>query len=103
MTIPSNDSIGYGVGARYDGSYPGSTYHSSCTGVSNLSTWTNEMRISTGKYIEAQMETFEANGQGWIFWNFKTEDAGEWDLFALLDANIFPNPVTSRNFPPACN
>ena len=48
------------------------------------------------------MEAFEAKTQGWIFWNFKTEASAEWDLFRLLDAGVFPQPLTSRKFGTIC-
>lgn len=49
------------------------------------------------------MEAFEAKTQGWIFWNFKTESAPEWDAFRLIDAGIFPQPLTAREFGPVCD
>jgi glucan 1,3-beta-glucosidase len=81
---------GYGIGARYDGSYPDSTYVASCKNMNNLKSWSKTWRNDVRGYIEAQMESFEAKTQGWIFWNFKTENAPEWDAFRLIDAGIFP-------------
>lgn len=36
---------------------------------------------------------------------FKTEGhvAPEWDAFALLDAGVFPQPLTDRKFGPVCD
>lgn len=53
-------------------------------------------------YIEAQLDAFEAQAEGWIFWNFKTEGAHEWDAFKLLDNGIFPQPLTDRKFDTIC-
>lgn len=94
---------GYGIGARYDGTYPGSSYVGSCAGKSNIADWDDDMKDDVRGYIEAQLETFEAVGQGWIFWNFKTEAAHEWDAFVLLDNGIFPQPLTDRKFSPICS
>jgi glucan 1,3-beta-glucosidase len=94
---------GYNVGARYDGSYPGSTSHGSCAGKSDISTWSQTFKDDTRGYIEAQLEAFEATTQGWVFWNFKTEGAHEWDFFALLDNGVFPSPITSRKFGMICS
>lgn len=94
---------GYGIGARYDGTYPGSTYVGSCDNMNFLGTWSQQMRDDTRGYIEAQMETFEAHTQGWIFWNFKTEGSPEWDAFALIDAGVFPQPLSSREFGAICD
>lgn len=50
------------------------------------------------------MDAFERAANGWIFWNFKTENssAPEWDAFALLDAGLFPQPLTDRKFGSNC-
>jgi glucan 1,3-beta-glucosidase len=42
------------------------------------------------------MSAFEGKTQGWVWWNFKTEGAAEWDAFKLIDAGVFPQPLTSR-------
>jgi len=68
----------------------------------NIANWPQSYKDDTRGYIEAQMEAFEQKTQGWIFWNFKTEAAHEWDAFALLDAGVFPNPVTERRFGAIC-
>jgi len=93
---------GYTIGARYDGTYPGSSYVASCATFNFLDQWNQSYIEDTRSYIEAQMEAFEANTQGWIFWNFKTEESAEWDAFRLIDAGIFPQPLTSRNFSSIC-
>jgi glucan 1,3-beta-glucosidase len=114
---------GYNVGARYDGSYPGSSSHGSCAGKSNIATWDQTFKDDMRGYIEAQLGAFEETTQGWvsgsffrvayglftdsgcaqIFWNFKTEEAHEWDMFKLLDNGVFPNPVTARKFGMICS
>jgi len=95
--------LGYNIGARYEGIYPGSTHVGSCAMFNNVANWPQSYKDDTRGYIEAQMEAFEQKTQGWIFWNFKTEAAHEWDAFALLDAGVFPNPVTDRRFGAICN
>lgn len=57
---------GYGIGARYDGTYPGSWYVGSCSDINFMNTWNQTMKDNTRGYIEAQMETFEAVTQGWV-------------------------------------
>lgn len=81
---------GYGIGARYDGTYQGSSYVGSCAGKSDISSWDGDLRSATTNYISAQIKAYESYTQGWVFWNFKTEGSGEWDLFALLDNGIWP-------------
>lgn len=94
---------GYKLGARYDGTYPNSTYVGSCDGKSNVADWDDNMRGDVRGYIEAQLETFEAAANGWVFWNFKTESAHEWDAFALIDAGVFPQPLTDRKYSNICS
>ncbi len=81
---------GYGVGARYDGSYPGSKFVGSCKNINFIERWSQQFKDDMRGYIEAQLESFEAHTQGWVFWNFKTEGAPEWDAFRLIDAGVFP-------------
>jgi glucan 1,3-beta-glucosidase len=94
---------GYGIGARYDGTYPGSSYVGSCDGISNIANWDDDMKGNVRGYIEAQLSTFESHTQGWVFWNFKTESAHEWDAFMLLDYGIFPQPLTDLEFGAICS
>ena len=94
---------GYLIGARYDGTYPGSTYVGSCDGKSNIADWDDGLRGDVRGYIEAQLETFKSHTRGWVFWNFKTEVADEWDAFALLDAGLFPQPLTDRRYSAICS
>ena len=98
---------GYKVGSRYDGTYskrnPDGTYDTStfiknCTNLNSIDQWTDDMRSNTQKYIETQLNVFEQYAAGWIFWNFKTEAAAEWDLFQLLDHELFPQPLSSRKY-----
>jgi glucan 1,3-beta-glucosidase len=87
-----------------EGNYPNSYYVGSCAGKSGrVDTWSPEWKDSIRRYIEAQLDAFEAKTNGWMFWNFKTEgSAGEWDLFQLLDGGVFPQPLDARKFPRAC-
>jgi glucan 1,3-beta-glucosidase len=94
---------GYGIGSRYDGTYPGSTFHGSCDGINFFDTWTQTLKDDMRQYIEAQLDVYELYSQGWIFWNFKTESSPDWDLFRLLDSGIFPQPLSDRKYGKACS
>ena len=59
---------GYGIGARYDGSYPGSSYVGSCENMNFIETRSQTFKDDMRGYIEAQLETFERKTEGWIFW-----------------------------------
>ena len=68
-----------------------------------MSSWTQDYKDEVRKYIEVQLDAYEAKTRGWVFWNFKTEgDAGEWDLFQLLDNDVFPQPLWDRRFGKWC-
>ncbi len=94
---------GWGRGARYDGTFPGSSHVGTCNGVNTLKTWSQTFKDDTRGYIEAQMETFEAHTQGWIFWTWRTEESAEWDAQRLIDAGVFPQPLSSRKFGAICD
>ncbi|KAL5117273.1 glucan exo-1,3-beta-glucosidase [Pleosporales sp. CAS-2024a] len=81
---------GYGVGARYDGTFPGSSFIGHCDVPNDMSQWSQTFKADTRRYIEAQIAAFESKTQGWFWWNFKTEGAPEWDAFRLIDAGVFP-------------
>ena len=90
---------GWGIGARYDGtystqnpdgSYASSNYVGSCGSINFIDQWTQYNKDTTRNYIKAQLDVFEKQIQGWFFWNFKTEASAEWDLFRLIDAGVWP-------------
>lgn len=54
-------------------------------------------------YIEAQMEAFEHETNGWTFWTLKTEASAEWDLYKLISVGAFPQPLYARNFSQICS
>jgi glucan 1,3-beta-glucosidase len=60
---------GRNMGARYDGSYPGSTKRGDCGWQNDVRNWSQEYKDDTRAYIEAQMEAFEDRTQGWIWWS----------------------------------
>lgn len=95
---------GYGRESRYEGKFPGSYYVDSCADKNDISRWNETWRGDVRGYIEAQMEAFEAHTRGWVWWNFKTENghAGEWDMYALVDAGIWPQGNTQRQFGQIC-
>lgn len=95
---------GLGVGARYDGTYPGSSSIGSCEGFSSgtVDALSAEQKENIGRFIEAQLDAYET-AAGWVFWTWKTQGAPEWDMQALLAAGIFPQPLTARKYPGQCN
>ena len=94
---------GYGRGSRYAGTFPGSHHVGSCKPINDMRRWSQAFKDDTRGYIEAQMETFEAHTQGWVFWTWRTESSPEWDAFRLIDAGIFPQPLWERKFGAICD
>ncbi|KAJ2781825.1 hypothetical protein H4R18_002634 [Coemansia javaensis] len=54
------------------------------------------------RFAEAQLDAYEMGGAGWVFWCFKTEESPEWSFLDALDRSWLPQPLTNREFPPAC-
>lgn len=94
---------GRGVGARYDGSYPGSTYVGSCSGLTgSASTFSSTFKTSLRQMWEAQVIAFERGGQGWLMWTWKAENADEWSYQAGLANGWIPQNPTSYQYPTIC-
>lgn len=97
---------GVGRGARYDQSFTSSPsdnyeYLGSCENSQVFSSWSQDQKNNYRRYIEAQLDAFEQRG-GWVFWSWKTENTLEWDLQQLTYNNVFPVPITSRQYPNQC-
>jgi glucan 1,3-beta-glucosidase len=102
MTDCATNLNGRGAGHRYDGSWPGSWYIGSCADRNDITKWSQSRKDDYRHYIEAQMDSYESKTNGWIFWNFKTEGNAEWDLYRLMDAGVFPQPMNARKFARVC-
>ncbi|KAG0669841.1 hypothetical protein C6P45_003236 [Maudiozyma exigua] len=96
---------GVGVGARYDGSYYNTTRYSTddepvgpCHSQYPIEQWNETYKRDVRQFIEAQLATYDTQTTGWIFWNWKTEDAYEWDYKQLKDAGLFPSPLTNFTY-----
>lgn len=92
---------GVGRGARWSGDYDNSPYIGSCAPYTNSDNWPQEYHEKVRRYVEAQLDSFELNS-GWIFWNWKTEGAPEWDLRKLMEIGAFPQPLSDRKYPGQC-
>ncbi|TKY90468.1 hypothetical protein EX895_000466 [Sporisorium graminicola] len=87
---------GKGVGARYDGSYPGSYYVGSCNGkTGNGSNFSAAYKSSLQKLFETQISVYE-RASGWIYWTWKTEQAADWDYQRGLKYGWITRNLNSR-------
>ncbi|RDW89540.1 hypothetical protein BP6252_01572 [Coleophoma cylindrospora] len=76
-----------------------STYGCQCQSTS-FDNWNDNMVAAVGKYVEAQLDTFEASTSGYFIWTAK--GPGGWGFFNDIQKGVFPNPVTSRKHSPQC-
>jgi glucan 1,3-beta-glucosidase len=92
-----------GKGARYDGTFPGSSTVGSCNGkyTGTVAALSNDDKNNLRHFIEAQLDAYERH-TGWIFWTWVTESAPEWHMKDLLANGLFPQPLTSRQYPGQC-
>ncbi len=94
---------GLGQGARYDGTFPGSSYVGDCAGkyTGTVAEMSQVDQTNLAYFVEAQLDAYEQH-TGWIFWAWKTESAPEWHFQNLTAAGLIPQPLTSRKFAPQC-
>ena len=95
---------GYGKGARYDGTFPGSSKVGDCTGkyTGSVSDLSSDDKTNIRSFIEAQLDAYEQH-TGWIFWTWKTESAPEWHMQDLISNGLFPQPLNNRQHPGQCS
>lgn len=65
-----------------------------------IESWNEQMVEQAGKYVEAQLDTFEANSSGYFFWSWG--GPGPWGFKSAIEKGVIPNPVTSRNYGNQC-
>lgn len=92
---------GVGRGARWSGDYDNSPKYGSCDPYTSATTWTDEHKKNVRKYLEAQLDAY-STASGWIFWNWKCEDAVDWDMSELIKIGVFPQPLNDRQYPNQC-
>ncbi|KAI5120781.1 hypothetical protein M0805_002408 [Coniferiporia weirii] len=95
---------GRGVGARYDGTFPGSPKVGSCEGMSgSAGSFSKDYKTFLRKFWEAQVQTYET-GAGWIQWTWKTEKGTgkEWAYKTGLKHGWIPKDPTDMKYPNIC-
>ncbi|KAG8625875.1 hypothetical protein KVT40_006276 [Elsinoe batatas] len=68
--------------------------------VDDMNTWRQPMKDATTKFLEAELDTFEASAAGWFLWSYKAP--GTWGLANLMEHGILGETVTDRKFPGQC-
>lgn len=72
----------------------------SCT-IDDSKSWNPQLLEQVRRYVEAQLDTYEANSDGHFIWSFKA--GGGWGLYNLIDVGVFPQPITQRRYPGQCS
>lgn len=67
----------------------------------DFSTWNDAMIEQVRKFVEAQLDTFEASSSGYFLWSAK--GPGGWGFLNGIGNGAIPNPVTSRKYPSQCS
>ena len=95
---------GLGKGARYDGTFPDSSWTGNCDSkyTGTVAALSSDDKTNLRSYVEAQLDAYEQH-TGWIFWTWKTESAPEWHLKDLIAEGLFPQPLTSRQHAGQCD
>ncbi|GBE77575.1 Glucan 1,3-beta-glucosidase [Sparassis crispa] len=95
---------GRGIGARYDGTYSGSTYVGSCSGLTGDATsFSSSYMTFLSQYWSAQVVTWEANTSGWVYWTWKTESADDWSYQVGLQYGWIPSNAANVPYPNICS
>ncbi|KAI9840845.1 MAG: exo-1,3-beta-glucanase [Sclerophora amabilis] len=63
--------------------------------------WNDVMVEQARRFVEAQLDTFEANSRGYFMWAWK--GPGSWGFTNGIAKGIIPNPVTDRKYPGQCD
>ncbi|KAH7925913.1 glycoside hydrolase family 5 protein [Leucogyrophana mollusca] len=94
---------GRGVGARYDGSRPGSSRVGSCQGLTgSAKTFSSSYKTFLRQFWEAQVISYEKGGDGWLQWTWKAESADDWSYQAGLANGWIPQDPTDLKYPNIC-
>jgi len=69
--------------------------------TSEPKTWSKKTVEVVRRYVEAQLDVWEANTMGWFLWGFG--GPGGWGIGNLVAAGVMPSPVTERLYPGQCD
>lgn len=71
-----------------------------------MDTWTDAVVEAVRKYVEAQLESFEASTSGYFFWSWADDDMGTWSIKDGIEKGVIPNPLddpSQRKYPGQCS
>ncbi|KAI9775054.1 MAG: exo-1,3-beta-glucanase [Candelina submexicana] len=86
-------------GSTTAGNSPCSTPGCQCVN-SDWAHWNPQTIEQVRRYVEAQLDTFEANTNGYFIFNWG--GPGEWNFINMVNKGVIPKPITSRKYPGQC-
>jgi glucan 1,3-beta-glucosidase len=67
----------------------------------DFGSWNDGMIQQVRKFVEAQLDVFEASTSGYFLWSAK--GPGGWGFLNGIGNGAIPNPITSRKYPGQCD
>ncbi|KAH3687893.1 hypothetical protein WICPIJ_001110 [Wickerhamomyces pijperi] len=80
------------------GNIKNSTVSRSCSALQNYDDFSEDHKTAIRKFVEIQLIEYAKNSAGWIFWNYKAEDAIEWNFKELTAKGLFPSPLNNYTY-----
>ncbi|OCK80173.1 glycoside hydrolase family 5 protein [Lepidopterella palustris CBS 459.81] len=77
-----------------------STSGCQCEASLPVDQWNDGLVQQVRRYVEAQLDIWEANSSGYFYWSYKGPSA--WGFDAGIRKGFIPNPVTSRRYRGQC-
>ncbi|KAF1353235.1 glycoside hydrolase superfamily [Delphinella strobiligena] len=72
-----------------------------CSANVNIEDWNEPLIKATRKFLEAELDTFEAHARGWFMWSYT--GPGAWGYANAVEYGIIGKDVTARDFPGQCS
>ncbi|KAF2462388.1 glycoside hydrolase superfamily [Lineolata rhizophorae] len=71
-----------------------------CQTMTGWQDWDDQMVAQVRRFVEAQLDAFEAHSQGYFLWSLKAPNG--WGFLNGIEKGFIPNPLTSRQFGQLC-
>lgn len=92
ICVDTNDVTSSGTSCSGDGCQ--------CTSA-DTTTWNTNLIEQARRYVEAQLDTYEANANAYFVWSYKA--GGAWGPENLIANGVWPQPMSDRKYPGQCS
>ncbi|CAD0044533.1 unnamed protein product [Aureobasidium pullulans] len=72
-----------------------------CSANVDIEDWNEPLIQATRKFLEAELDTFEAHARGYFMWNFK--GPGAWGYQNAIKYGLIGDKITDRKYPGQCS